>query len=63
MKEHERGRGRERESQAGSTLLAQSSRCGAGTHKPGDHDELKSRVGCLTDGATQAPGTQGLLVE
>ena len=49
----ERGRGRE--SQTGFTLLARSSKRGSNSRTVRSWPKRKSRVGCLTDWATQAP--------
>ena len=50
-----RGRGRERESQAGPMLSAQSPTWGSISWTTRSWPEPKSRIGCLTDWATQAP--------
>ena len=56
-------RTRERESQAGSTLSAYSQMWGLNSQTVRSCPELKPRVGCLTNWATQAPPTAHFLFE
>ena len=64
--DRQQGRGRERrkerESQAGSTLSAQSPMQGSNSWTMKSWPKPKSRVGCLTNWATQAPHEQGSCV-
>ena len=54
---------KERESQAGSTLPVQSPMWGSNQQVVRSRPEPRSRVGCSTDWATQAPLSQATLEE